>query len=262
MHPPAPNLDDGDVPPMVTCNVCGRVDCAGCDALPESKRLAPPIAWEAAGRLPDRLWVTALSSSTEPARTFGTLQDGRIGPAIGFALLAETLAIGSLAALVILGGLFAAPQLSWRVLKSPLGLAGVAGIVEALAVLMVALHALWGLCIELGALAPSKSHLRQGLRFGLYACGWDLITSPAGVLQGLSRRGLVRAWGPIVAAVRVPRLALRAYVQDCRRLEPAEQRRGNRLSVVVLGSALLLLLCALLGIGVHYAEWLFAQTFA
>jgi hypothetical protein len=202
-----------------------------------------------------RLWFTALASSTEPSRTFGELPDGRVAPALAFALLAETLAIGSVGSLLALSALAIAPELSLRILSTPAFLGAALGLLFGLSLVMVFLHLLWGLCVELGAGSTGgTARFRHGMRFGLYACGWDLLTSPAGVLEGLWSRGLVNAWPPIAQAIRVPRAALRAYVEDCRHLDGSAQRRGTQLSIAVLGAMLLLLLFVVL-----LALWRFTQ---
>src|SRR4051812_28110222 len=87
--------DEAEVPPTVTCAVCRRPECAGCEATLPPPLSATALAWEGkSGHWMRRLWFTALASSTEPSRTFGELPDGRVAPALAFALLAETLAIG------------------------------------------------------------------------------------------------------------------------------------------------------------------------
>jgi hypothetical protein len=240
--------DDSDVPPLVKCARCGRADCGGCSA-PSSETAPeePTLPWEtASGSLHQRLWRTAHVTSVLPARTFGELTDGRLGPPFAFALLAETVALGSLAAVGALGGFLLAPDLWLRFSQSPTVVLACAGFVLGAAALMVALHALWGICLELGAGSAAGSFkLRHGMRFGLYACGWDLLTSPAGVLEGILSRGPRRAWGPIAAAVRVPMPAMRAYFALCRQLDPEAQRRAERFNVLVFGGSLAMF--ALLG---------------
>jgi hypothetical protein len=203
------------------------------------------------------LWFTALASSTQPAKIFGALPDGRVRSALAFALLAEIMAIGSLGSVLALAALAVAPDLSARILTAPAFLAGALGLLVGLSLLMVALHIVWGLCVELGARnSGAPARFRQGMRFGLYACGWDLLTSPAGVVEGLLSRGFVHAWHPIVQAIRVPRAALRAYVEDYRHLDGQAQRRGVQLSIAVLGAMMLSILVAVLLAILHFAELL------
>lgn len=230
--------DDSDVPPAVSCARCRRRDCAGC-AAEERREPCGPLAWETGdGTLHGRLWQTALATCEQPARVFGELPLGGVVPAFIFALLAELFAIGSLAlgAALLLCAIM--PDVAARILTSSSALAAAALLIAACSGVMVALHALWGVCLELGT-GWSAARFRQGLRFGLYACGWDLLTSPAGVIQGLLTRGWRGAWRPITAATRVPRSALAAYLEQHRRLDDASRRRSVKLSVLVLSSALL-----------------------
>jgi hypothetical protein len=248
--------DDGDVPPAVKCAVCGLVDCAGCgDAVQKPVSADAAIAWESAsGTFHQRLWRTALAASVVPARTFGELPDGRIGPALSFAFAAEAVAIGSLFAVVSLVGWVLAPDLWLRLAQTPAVVGSCVALVVSATTAMVALHALWGVCLELGARAGAVApKFRHGVRFGLYACGWDLLTSPAGLLEGVVSRGPRRAWGPIADAVRVPRRAMRAYVELCRKLSPEAQRRGERLSLLVLGGAMLTLIVVAVGAALWFA---------
>ncbi|MFZ5895401.1 MAG: hypothetical protein ACOY0T_30375 [Myxococcota bacterium] len=255
--PSEANHDESEVPPAVSCVVCGRADCSGCEAQPAPT--GPGIAWEGRGAsMAQRLWSTALSSSLEPARTFGALPDGAVAPALGFALLAELIAIGSFAVLVVLLGLAVAPRLSLNVLTRPLGVGYVLAAVVAASVTMVALHALWGACLEWGARAKEPHGLRQSVRFALYACGWDLLTSPAGLLQGLTQRGFPAGFAALVGAVRAPRPALRAYQDERRRFEREAQRRAMQLSLAVLTATLLALLPIMGWALIAFAEWAFA----
>lgn len=245
------------MPPAVLCAGCGRIECAGCNTGAEAARVEPALAWEGVGGIGERLWLTALRSSDEPARTFGALPDGTLSAALTFALLAETLAIGSFAIALVPFALAVAPALAWRVLTHPVGVAYLLSGVGVASATMVGLHAIWGACLEFGAGASSNG-LRQSLRFGFYACGWDLLTSPAGVLEGLRRRGAPQTFRALGNAIRAPRPALRAYQQDLRGFEPAAQRRALRLSIIVLGATLCALLPALGYALVSFAEWVFA----
>lgn len=229
--------DDSDVPPAVSCARCRRHECAGCS--PSGAETAAPLAWEQSeGGLSVRLWRTAIAASTQPGRVFGELPTGAVAPALGFALFAELVAIGSLGLLaaLLLGAVM--PDLALRIFTSSSALAAAALLVTGASVLMVLLHALWGACLELGV-ERGAARFSQGLRFGLYACGWDLLTSPAGVIHGLLTRGWRGAWQPITAAVSVPRSALAAYLDQHRRFDPAARRRSFKFSAVVLGVALL-----------------------
>jgi hypothetical protein len=220
----------------VTCARCGRPECVGC-APPTGSLTRSALPWEdARGSWSERLWRTALATSTEPRLTFGQLPEGPLLPAFLFAIAAELLAIGSLALVATPLLWMVAPYLVGDLLRSPDIMTGAAGLVLLAILTMVGLHALWGLCLELGALTcGAGARFSLGLRFGLYACGWDLLTSPAGVVQGLAGRGLVGAWKPIASAARVPRSAMDAYLQQRRQLTPAARRRAVLFSLAILG---------------------------
>jgi hypothetical protein len=110
---------------------------------------------------------------------------------------------------------------------------------------MVGLHALWGWSLEAATLSSPQrvvNRRAQGLRFGLYACGWDLLTSPIGLLHGLVVRGPLGAWGPLVSAARAPRKALEGYLGGCRQLDATDRRLAVRRSMLVVAASLVLLI--------------------
>ena len=124
--------------------------------------------------------------------------------------------------------------------------------------LLVLLHMAWGLCIELGlALAKHEPQWKLGLRFGLYACAWDLLTSPAGAIYCLGTRRPRNPFAPIASAVRAPRLALRAYSEDRRHSNPRGRQLVTRVSIVVLGGAMLLFSMALGLVARHFVRAVF-----
>lgn len=246
--------DESEVPPAVLCARCGRWDCATCEG-PAEAAVAPTLPWEAPGALGERLWRTAHTSSTEPRAVFGALADGSVASALGFAFLAEALAIGSFAVTLVLAAVAVAPGISMRALADPTGRSYVAGGAFVMTVVMVTLHAMWGACLEFGA-GATRAGLRQSLRFGLYACGWDLLTSPIGVLEGLLRKGPRATLNALSSAVRAPRPALDAYQNKNRHFEPWARRRGLRLSIVVLTTTLLALIAAAGFVLVDFATWL------
>ncbi len=238
---------DSGPPPVVTCAVCRRPECSGCADKGEDKDTGPVLAWEGTGNWGERLWKMALASSTAPLRTFGELPEGGIVSALAFALIAESIAVGSLG--VVAGAITFAvsPALLGNVLLDRAAGTLVVLTSVVLIVLLVALHVVWGLCLEAGTATTGGSpKWRLGMRFGLYACGWDLLTSPAGVLQGLLSRGPSAAFGPVGAAARVPRLAMRAYLVDRRQFEGRAQRRATQISVTTLGIVMLVFVAGLI----------------
>jgi hypothetical protein len=254
-------LDDWPAPPVSFCATCGRTECAGC--LPENVGAVPfGLPWEQShASALSRLWETATIGSLEPERTFAGLPEGRVAPALGFAFAAETLALGSVA-LCIVGSLaLLAPATALELLDSrPVQVGASLALIGSI-LLMVALHALWGYCLEAGAQRGARTPLgaasrAQGLRFGLYACGWDLLTSPAGVLHGLVSRGPLGLWSPLIAAARAPRAALHAYLGGCRALDAEARREALRRSTRTLAVALLILIAAMGLTAIAIARWL------
>jgi hypothetical protein len=241
--------DDG-VPPVSVCVRCGMSTCPGCalEAAPQ-RSLLP---WEDSRRhWLVRLWQTALVSGLEPERMFGELTTGRVAPALGFAVLAETLALGSLALLGAAGVWLGLPELARQVVRHPEAIGAVLALFVASVLLMLLLHLLWGISLDLGgAFGSGKVNVRHGARFGLYACGWDLMTSPAGLLCSLLVRGPARGFAPVGAAARAARPAQRAYLEACRGFDAVARRRALRLAMVVVGAVVLALgvglFCALL----------------
>jgi hypothetical protein len=253
MTPALAANDDTDVPAAVFCIQCGRADCVGCVPLEKAGR-SGGTPWEEPS-LPvwKRLWHTARLSALEGETFFGGLGDGSLGAAFGFALTCELLAIGSLA-LAWLPVVYAfAPSFvsSLFVDESHRRLVVLitAAAVPLLAVLMVALHVLWACGLELGLrMAGATPRLPHCLRYALYSCGWDLVTSPAGFAAGCVASGVRGATAELHAAVRIPRFATVAYVAGSRQLGENQARAALRIAVILTGS-IVLFGAAALGVG-------------
>ena len=237
--------DDEGIPPVALCVRCGQGACAGCS--PPSPPSPARLPWEDSPHpWVDRLWQTALSGSTEPERVFGELGSGRVTPALGFALLAESLALGSL---VLVGGAvlwLISPELARQLLRDPEAMTAAGGLLAGSVLVMLVLHVLWGVSLDVGAgYGRGRIDVRHGARFGLYACGWDLMTSPIGLFWSLLVAGPLAGFGPVGAAARAAWPAQRAYLEACRGYAPDARRRGVRLAVVVVGAVVALLGSAL-----------------
>jgi hypothetical protein len=234
----APNSEE-EVPPVVCCSACGRADCPGC----ESRVSEPPasvLPWEGPGPWWLRLWLTTEASARTPDIVFGTLRPAGVFRALAFSLLAETTALGSFvlgavpAAWLVLPGTMAA----W--VADPTAYASALVSLLAASGLLVALHVLWGVSLEVGAKwAGSSFELRRGVRFGLYACGWDLVTSPAGFAVAVLRQGLGPSLALFGSAVRAPRTAMSVYLTECRSLDRAAARRARQVATWTAAMAVL-----------------------
>lgn len=236
---------DLDVPPVSCCAVCGQNGCSGC--LPQDERqlrAESGILFERTDlELSERFVRTTLESALAPAQMFGgRLLGPGAWPAFRYAVLSEALAIGSL--LVPLGValalLFPKVAVQLAFLPGAWLTMWVAYVFFVMFLLLV--HWLWGLALDFGSspggargASPGGAALRQGVRFGLYACGWDLITSPAGLLFVWKNVPAGERSEALWGALRAPRVAVTAYFRDALQLSEPEIRRAERRALAVAG---------------------------
>jgi hypothetical protein len=235
-----PDSDDGaldwaDVPAAVVCAFCGKPECQGCMSVEEPTNASGVVAivpWERRGLgLATRLWATARLATLSHRELFAALPEGESRPALAFACVAEfaaALGVGVCAALAL--GL--APDLTSTVLHDPylrglLWRAFAFG-VPGLAALMIALHALHGVLVDRAATRAGSRKRGRGLRFGLYACGWDLVTLPVGLAIVVATEGLAAARRAAGLAVTVPAQATEAYLTGVHALDPERARKAGR----------------------------------
>jgi len=232
--------DDLDIPALALCLVCGRSDCSGCAE--EAPRAIPSTPWETPGgpRL-RRLWQTARLATVDGETFFGGLGDGSVSRALSFAFVCELLAIASLALSWIPVVYAFVPGFVESVLHDVehrrLVLAFLAASVPALALVMVALHVSWALGLEVGLrVAGAEARAAHCLRYALYSCGWDLVTSPFGFGAGIVTGGWSGATSELRAAVRIPRTATRAYLGRARRASEGTAKRAVVIAVALTGT--------------------------
>lgn len=189
-------IDSFDVPAAVLCAFCGQADCAGC--LPgdvEDSGVVAIVPWERPGAGTwSRLWATANASTQGAEAFFAALPDGAIPPAVRFAILAEILAVSSMIALLVPFVALALPTLAAEIVANPAmryaALRWLALGVPLLAAWMVAAHATHGAALNVGASRHGgRTQPRRALRYGLYACGWDLMAGPLGAAVILFSKG-------------------------------------------------------------------------
>jgi hypothetical protein len=247
------STDLEDVPAAVLCVHCGRSDCGGCGSLDESthaSRVVAIVPWERPGLgFGERLWGTAKLATTSADSFFGALPEGDVLPAVRFAVVAELCAVTGLCAAVVPFVLALAPTLLDAFLADStvrravgwtlgFGIPGMAGI-------MVLLHAAHGAGLELGAARNGRRRRRdRGLRFGFYACGWDLVTLPLGLTILAVTDGVRSALRALPLGVTVPVRAARAYLRRVHQLDEAAARRAATFAGRLAGALLLLLLGA------------------
>jgi len=252
-------LELSDVPAAVVCASCGQPDCAGCLALDESTHASGVVAivpWERPGlSVLSRLWATARLATLSPREMFSGLPDGNLRAPLAFGLIAEALAVAGLAP--VAGGLvLIAPDIVQVALRDP----AVKGFVlrsaliaaPALSILMVLLHVTHGVMIDRAARRAGSRKRGRGVRFGLYACGWDLVTLPLGLLVVALGDGPAAAGRALAAALTSPALATRAYLGGFHALDPARARvaarRAGRMTALI-GCVSLVVLAWLVVVG-------------
>jgi hypothetical protein len=64
------------------------------------------------------------------------------------------------------------------------------------------------------------------LRFGFYACGWDLVTLPIGLLVVAATEGFATAKRAAGLALSIPSQATRAYLTGVHALDPERARKA------------------------------------
>jgi hypothetical protein len=232
-----------DIPAAVLCATCGQADCPGCTAASENESgVVAIVPWERSGGMWTRLWATATATTQGAEAFFNVLPDGEISPAMRFALVAELLAVLSMAALLVPLAALVLPNLALEVVQSPalrlsalrwLGLG-----IPALALWMVFAHVTHGAALDRGARRQgAQPARRRAVRFGLYACGWDLMSGPLGALVMLVTRGLRDAIEVAELAMRVPGRASAALLTGVYQLPPdkaARARRSGSVAAVLL----------------------------
>jgi len=241
-----------DVPATVVCARCGAAECLGCEGELSRSGIVSLVAWERA-EVPalTRLWSTARSATRDAEAFFELLPDGPLLPALRFAALAELFATGILVLAFSVLLTLLAPDVVKGLLLDPYARGKIVRFLvvgwPAFAMLAVVAHAAHGLSIDLGARRQGgKSARTRALRFGLYACGWDLVMGPIGATVVALKEGLG-------ASLRLPRdlagLPTRctlAFLRGAHRLEGERAQRALTLSYFGAGAATLFVALAVL----------------
>ena len=232
-------VDSFDVPAAVLCAFCGDADCAGCEeATVTQSGVLAIIPWErTSAGLWTRLWSTANAATQGADSFFAVLPDGEIAVAMRFAVVAELLAVASMVALLLPIFALALPTLVLAVLHdADLRIATLRWIalgVPSVSLWMVLAHVTHGAALDVGARRQgAASQRRRALRFGLYACGWDLMTGPLGALVTLFSKGFRATIGLAPLAMHVPGRATMALLQGAYRLAPEPMARARRIGAI------------------------------
>ena len=223
-----------EVPAAVLCATCGQADCPGCTAASDTESgVVAIVPWERTGALWTRLWATAEASTLGAEAFFAVLPDGELPPAMRFAVIAELLAVLSIAMTLVPLAALVLPNVALEVLQSPAMRASAMrwfGLgVPALTLWMVFAHVTHGAALDAGARRQgARPARRRAMRFGLYACGWDLMSGPLGALVVLVTRGVHDAVSLAEVAMRVPKRASAALLSGVYQLAPDRAARARR----------------------------------
>jgi hypothetical protein len=221
-----------DVPAAVVCLVCGEADCVGCEDRDQSRSgIVAIVAWERPA-MPAlvRLWSTARSTTRDAEGFFELLPDGPVLPALRFAAICELLAAGSMLLAFLPVAAILAPDWLRHIALDPharsIALRVVFLGIPAFAGFLVFLHAVHALSIDVGASRSGARRARsRALRFGLYACGWDLVMGPLGAIVVAFKEGAKAALG-VLDLASVPGRSTRAFLRGCYRLEGESAKKA------------------------------------
>lgn len=244
--------ENSEIPPAISCATCGLFSCDGCIPMPRPARDTSELPWEEGSLSVATFLETTFLTVEAPELSFGKLRPFPAGRSLGFALLCEGIALSSIAALALLLALGVFPQVCLNLVSSPRFWAALGALIALASMGMVLLHAAWGVYLEAGVHSTgTPRNLHLGLRFGFYACGWDLITSPAGLLlvrltRPARREGFAQL---VLRASRLPRRAMHIYLAGARQLSPTASTQALRHATLtgIWTSFLPLALLALVG---------------
>jgi hypothetical protein len=232
--PSAESYDSFEVPAAVLCALCGHADCEGCTAQDDDSGVVAIVPWERpVGGWWERLWATSRASTQGAEGFFAALPTGPLAPAMGFALVAESFAVCSMLMAVLPLLALALPDIAMQVALDPgarsATLRWLAIGLPLVTAWMIGMHAAHGYALDLGARrAGAVGQPKRALRFGFYACGWDLMTSPLGGLVTLLNFGVGDALELVVLAMRVPGDAAGAMLRGLYRLDGRSSQRARR----------------------------------
>lgn len=233
-------LELSEVPAAVVCATCGLPECnCELDRPSSFSGVVAIVPWERpGGTMLSRLWATAKLATLSPEPFFSALPPGGIAAPLGFGVLAEAIAAVGLCATFGALALVVLPSLGTELIANPalrsLLLRVFGWGVPGLTIAMVLLHAAHGVALDAAARREGSRQSGRGLRFGLYACGWDLVTLPLGLLVLMLTDGPLSALRHSARGLTAPNSAAVAYVQHAHRFERDAAVRAARRAVTLV----------------------------
>lgn len=250
-RPPLELVELRDVPAIAVCATCGDSECPGHEFERSGERpIHRLLPWEDGETPPLRsLWRTAMTTAADLelwVRASRSTGNG-IGPAFTFALACELLAVAATCVpLATLGG-----TITWQ-LTHDVGsvltvLALIARIGLVFVPLMMIIHVVHQLVVAReGGRAGEPIARAASVRAGLYACGWDLATGPAGVLAPLFTLDFEGARQRMSGNSNLFRDATAVWLRDVHGVEGEANDKARRATVPWMVG---LLLVACIGVG-------------
>lgn len=236
-HHDDPALDLVEVPAAVVCALCGDPACLGCQSEFEepinASGVVAIVPWEHQHpSLLPRWWSTAQVVTLNHRSFFSALPDGAVRPALTFAILSELFAVTGLVATGFFLALPLVPSLPTLLRSDPIVrsvlVESVLWGVPLLAAIMVGLHALHGVVTDYAAEREGSKRRGRGLRFGLYGCGWDVVTLPLGLVILAITEGFGSAARAFPLGLTAPGHSVRSYLSGVHGLSEASVRRAAR----------------------------------
>jgi hypothetical protein len=117
----------------------------------------------------------------------------------------------------------------------------------------VLLHVGHGVALDLAARREGSLSVGRGARFGLYSCGWDLVTLPLGLLVLTLTDGPLTALRHSARGLTAPNTAALSYLSHVHRLEPDAALRASRGAVGRVFVPLLIVVMAAFAVGLTWA---------
>jgi hypothetical protein len=232
---------------VAVCAVCGDPTCPGHELEQSGERpIHRLLPWEDGETPPLRaLWRTAMVTASDLERWVRASRStgNGVAPAFTFALACELVAV-----LVTCGPLaITGAVVTWNATRDAELVLVVIGLLARVGLLfvplMMTIHVVhqW-VVARVGARHGEPIGRGAVLRAGLYACGWDLATGPAGVVAALLRLNLTEARRRAFGNAHLFEDSTVTWLRDVHGVEGDVPRRARRATVpFMLG--LLVLAC-------------------